>query len=207
MRDLEFIPSWYPLLRRRRRILLVEGWAIVGVVAVMAVWLMIFHHTVNVARASLGALDRQLSQTDADLVRLNELRLLKQQLQHQGEISARLGVYVPQAKLLATLAEIMPREMTLLDLSSNVVEQPRPIPALVAARGEPATPEMDRKLMVQLTAVAPTDVELANFYARLAAMPQIGDVTWTYSRDRVQDGHTMRECAVTFSIDLNLPVN
>jgi len=58
-----------------------------------------------------------------------------------------------------------------------------------------------------LTAVAPTDVELANFYAKLAAMPQISDVNWTYSKDRVQEGHTMRECAVTFSIDLNGPVN
>ena len=207
MREVEFLPAWYPLLRRRRLMMYAEAWAIVAAVAAMAVWLLIFHRNVRMAEASLGGLDRQLTQTDADIQRLNEQRALKEQLQRQGEVSAKLGPYVPQARLVSSLADIMPREMTLLDLSSNVVEQPRPAQALVSARGDAVAPATDRKLLVALTAVAPTDVELANFYAKLAAMPQIAEVNWTYSKDRVQDGHTMRECAVTFSIDLNGPVN
>jgi hypothetical protein len=207
MRDVEFLPAWYPLLRRRRLMMYAEAWAIVGVIVAMGAWLMVFHQSVRSAEASLDSLDRSLTQTDADLLRLNEQKTLKEQLQRQGEVSARLGPYVPQARVLSEIARIMPREMTLLELSSTVVEQPRPVPALVAARGDAGPPQFDRKLMAALTAVAPTDVELANFYARLAAMPQVSDVNWTYSKDRVQDGHTMRECAVTFSIDLNGTVN
>jgi hypothetical protein len=100
--------------------------------------------------------------------------------------------------------------MALLDLEYSTLEQPRQAqPTMAVAVGGAATPErsvqMDRWLEVKLVCVAPSDVELADFYANLQAKPFFRSVRVTYTRDRPEQGHLMRQFEVLFSMDLNEP--
>jgi hypothetical protein len=51
--------------------------------------------------------------------------------------------------------------------------------------------------------VAPSDVDLGDFLARLAGIPYFSDVAMGYSRDRTDSGHVMREFEVAFNINLD----
>jgi len=144
MREVEFLPAWYPLLRRRRIMMYAESWALVIVITAMAAWLMIFHHGIGAPRRRLTGLDRQLTQTDADLQRPQRAEGVEGTIAAGGGSFGAFWGHTFRRRLMSALAQIMPPEMTLLDFSSNVVEQPRPTPALVTARGDEAPPEIDR---------------------------------------------------------------
>jgi hypothetical protein len=46
-------------------------------------------------------------------------------------------------------------------------------------------------------------VDLANFLGELSKMPFLEQVNVSYSQDKVDSGHRMREFEVTFSMNLN----
>jgi Tfp pilus assembly protein PilN len=202
MRELEFLPGWYPKLVRRRRWLMFQGWGAIGLIIVLMVRSAAGYHALSAAQASLDGLQQKLSQTNDDLLRLGEQRALRSQLERQNEVVARLGPHVPAARLMAALGEAMPPEMALLDLTLNQAEKPRAASALAAARGD-AHAAVDRRLSVTLTGVAPSDMELATFIDRLEALPCVQDVAMAYAKDSVHSGRAMREFSINFWIDLS----
>ena len=56
---------------------------------------------------------------------------------------------------------------------------------------------------MRLVGVAPSDVDLANFLTGLTGVPFFDNVAMTYSKDKAQEGHLLREFEVTFSLNLN----
>jgi Tfp pilus assembly protein PilN len=201
MRDMEFLPAWYPALRRRRRFVALQAWLAGTVVVALGSWMLLAERNVNAAEASLTGLQNQLQQTDDQLHRLGELQSLKQQMSEQAEIVARLGPHIPTARLMNILEQSMPPDMAILDLSMDSESQMRAAPALAAASG--SGPEVNRSLLVRIHGVAPTDVDLGNFLARLAGVPFFSDIAMAYSKDRVDSGHLMREFEVTFAVRLD----
>lgn len=201
MRELEFLPAWYPTLRRRRRIVLLQIWLTGAVVAALALWMLLAQRNVNAAQATLTSLNGQLRQTDRDLQRLAELQSLQRQMSQQAQVLALLGPHVPMARLIDVLQGIMPKEMALMDLSMETQTQTKPVSSLAAAGG--AEPVTLRRMHVRLHGVAPSDVDLGDFLARLASIPYLSDVAMSYSRDRTDSGHVMREFEVAFNIDLD----
>jgi hypothetical protein len=97
----------------------------------------------------------------------------------------------------------MPKEMSLTELNVETQEQPaRPTSQRQTTN---AATEVDRRLNVRLIGVAPSDVDLANFLTGLTGVPFFENVSMTYSRDKAQSGHLLREFEVTFSLNLNRP--
>ena len=201
MHELEFLPAWYPALRRRRRFVAMQAWLSGVVIVTLGFWMLLAQHNVRVAQGALNSINSQLQQTDQELHRLNELQALKQQMSLQAQVVARLGPHVPTARILDELEQLMPPQMALLDFTLNTQSQNKAPAALAAASGSQAT--QSRSLHLRLHGVAPTDVDLGNFLARLAGVPYFSDIAMSYSRDRSDSGHVMREFEVTFTIDLS----
>jgi hypothetical protein len=208
MRELEFLPGWYPQLRRRRSLVKIQGWVLVAMIVGLSLWAILVGRAVRKDEAKLVQLDAALSESRAELEQLDELLALEKQLGKQEQIMAKVGSHVEAARLLATLDEVMPPEMALVDLSfdteDRVVQPATPTGSrFTRAAANAAPPVIDRRLKVRLVAVAPTDVDLANFLARLTGKPFFEAVAMTYARDRSEQGHLMREFEVLFSMDLN----
>jgi Tfp pilus assembly protein PilN len=201
MRELEFLPAWYPALRRKRRFVALQAWLAGAVVAALGLWMLLAERNVRSAEASLVNLQGQLQQTDDQLHRLSELQSLKQEMSEQAEVVARLGPHVPVARLIDVLQDAMPDDMAILDLSSQSQAQTKQATALSAASGN--QPVVIHTELVRLHGVVPSDVDLGNFLARLAGVPYFSDIAMTYSKDRVEGGRMMREFEVTFSIHLD----
>jgi hypothetical protein len=96
--------------------------------------------------------------------------------------------------------------MALLDLSLETEEAPRPIANTFAARmAAEQRVANDSKLRFRLHGVAPTDVDLGEFLAKLTSRPFFKQVELMYSRERVDTGHVMREFEVAFALDVSSP--
>ena len=198
MRELEFLPAWYPMLRRKRRILLTEAWLAVTIVAVLGLWLILSAHNVIAKESLLSIREKQLTQSNYELQKLAELESLKRQMSDQAKLMAHLGPNVPMGRLMDTLEQVLPKGMALMDVT---VEFQKGLKAQSVARGPVV--ESDPMYLVRVHGVSPSDAELGNFMTGLAkAIPHwIGGSMG--ETDVRQDGHLMRDFNFSFSIRLN----
>ncbi|MCC6422660.1 MAG: PilN domain-containing protein [Phycisphaerales bacterium] len=200
MRELEFLPDWYPRIFRRRRLVMLQAWMVLVFALGLAAWSFLCGRNVQTARAELSTLKGDMSQTDMDLKKLDQLLELKRQWRLQDQVIARLGVHVPSARLIAALESVMPPEMALLNLSVDTVEQPR----TVAKPNGKSEIVVDRQIKIRMLGVAPTDLDLANFMTRLTSERYFEQVSMSYAKERQERGHIMREFEVVFSVNLNI---
>jgi hypothetical protein len=202
MREPEFIPRWYPLLRRRRQMVVAEAWVLAVVIAGLAGWAMLGRHQTNAAAVRLAAVQAQLAQTGVDLQRLNDIETVKKELEHQDQIVRHIGVHVPASRMLAAIDDLMPPAMALSELDLETVIVPETLTESQQAAG--TKPRMFRKLSARVAGLAPTYVELGTFMTSLVANPYIGDVALVRAADLAQNGHLMRTFEVKFVINLDI---
>jgi hypothetical protein len=198
MRELEFLPAWYPMLRRKRRVLLMEAWLAVTTVAVLGLWLILSAHNVIARETLLTVREKQLTQSNYELQKLAELESLKRQMSDQAKLMAHLGPNVPMGRLMDTLEQTLPKGMALLNVTVEFQK------GVKSQSGRPgAVAESDPEYVVAIHGVSPSDAELGNFMTGLAkAIPHWvgGSMGETDVR---QDGHLMRDFNFSFSIRLN----
>ena len=198
MRELEFLPDWYPKLRRRRRAVATQGWATLTVIAILGIWLLLSQRNVRAKQHELAEIKSSLTRSVVEVERLTTLEALHQQLQDQHKVFAMIGRPIEMTRILTTLDDAMPADMSILDLSIVTEEVKTDTIAAKAAQEKGA----NRRVRMRMQGVAPTDTDLANFLTKLTAKPFFSNVGVTYSRPRSEEGHVMREFEVTFALDL-----
>ena len=203
MRELEFLPEWYPQSRRRKRIVLLQGYMTLLMAAGLIAWLFLAHRNTQTAAATLAGINNQVFQTHQEMHQLEEQVALKSQLLVQRQIVEKLGMPVEMSRLLYALDQKLPPQVSLTSLSFDTQEQLKIATSLAAARLATQGDNVDRRLHVRLDGVAPTDNDVANFLTGLSRVPFFDDVAMSYSRDQTDNGHVMRDFEVTFSVNLN----
>lgn len=201
MREPEFLPSWYPLLLRRRRFVAGQFWAAGILVVGLSLWGYIGQRQVRAASAGLDSVNLQLARTGGDLHRLEEIEAINKELRQQDQIIQHLGVHVPAGKMLAELAALMPARMALTDLHLSTEESAAPQSTEEKARGD--IPRISRKLRLSLTGFSPTEEELANFLTGLVGVPYFAEVELVKAEDHADAGHLMRKFEVRFALNLD----
>jgi hypothetical protein len=201
MRELEFLPAWYPVLRRRRALAATQAYATAVLMVGLLLWGVMAHQHVLHTQAHAAATTEELRLVRGDLKMLDEQLQLKQQLQQQEDILRKIGFPVDATRLLGELDEIMGRPVFLLNLNVETEETVRTGTSPGNAANAPEN--ADRKLKVKVVGVAPSDVDVANFLAGLSSRTYFDQVAMTYARDRFSAGRVMREFEVSFLINLN----
>jgi Tfp pilus assembly protein PilN len=202
VRELEFLPAWYPQVRRGRRIVMLLAWMTILLLGAFGSWATVTQRAVRSDQARLANLDRELSRSRGEVKELEELMRLNKKLSEQAQVLSKVGSHAEAARLLATLDEVMPKSTSLLELSLLTEEQqPATLAGVRAAQERDRS--VDRRLNVRVTGVAPTDVEVADFLTKLTAKAFFEDVRMTGSKPRIEDGHIMREFEVNFTMNLN----
>jgi Tfp pilus assembly protein PilN len=199
MRELEFLPDWYPTLRRKRRVLLIEGWLTIAIVGVLGIWLILSAHNVIARESLLHLQDKQLTQSSAELQKLAELQSLERQMDDQYKLMSHLGPNVPMGRLMDTLEQSLPPGVALLDVSVNFQKGVK----LQSGR-QGTTTTSDPQYVIEIHGVSPGDAELGNFMTRLARnVPQYVGGSMMGERDIRQDNHLMRDFNFSFAIRMN----
>jgi hypothetical protein len=198
MREMEFLPAWYSQLRRRKHLVMLQFWVTVVIAACFVVWLIVQHQTVVQKLAERTDKSHLLDQSRSDLRELNTQLQEKGRLEAEQRIVAKVGLHVEASRLLAKLDEIMPREMTLTDASFDTME--------VAKATDPSNPrsvpDVDRKLLVKMSGVTPSDADWAGVLAKLSTVPFFQDVRLVGAHEKIDNGHVMRQFDVSFVVDL-----
>jgi hypothetical protein len=196
MRELEFLPGWYPTLRAKRRLLVVEAWLAIFIVVMLGIWMIFSAHSVMAQESLLNARQKQLNQSNYELQKLTELKSLQQMMSKQADLMSKLGPDVPMGRLIETIGEMLPKGMALVDVS---VQFPDESPSQTTRAGAAA----ERIMVVELHGVAPSDVELGTFMWNLSKIPNYSGSPKMSSSDVHQNGHLMRDFQLSFGIKLS----
>jgi Tfp pilus assembly protein PilN len=202
VREVEFLPAWYPQIRRRRRFVVLQAWMTVLIVAAMGTWTLMAGRNIRSSEARLARVETELTASRSELKTLEELMTLSKKLGDQAQVLSKVGSHAEAARLLATLDEVMPKSTALLELSL-LTEEKQPVTLAGARAAQERDSTVERRLNVKVTGVAPTDVEVADFLTRLTGKPFFEDVRMTGSKPRLDNGRIMREFEVYFSMNLN----
>jgi Tfp pilus assembly protein PilN len=205
MRELEFLPVWYPKVRRQRHRVVLQLWLTGAVFFGLGLWMVLSERNVRGAESTIHMLQGQVTQADDQLRKLGELESLKRQLSQQAEVVLTLGPHISTSRIIDILDETMPPGMALLDLTVDTQLQERAAPALAVASGKAAP--LSRHVIISLHGVTPNDADLGDFVARLSNVPHFSDTAPVYSKDRIESGHLMREFQVHCTIDLTDDTN
>lgn len=205
MRELEFLPAWYPQWQSRRRTLGLQLWLTLALVGGLGLWLFLADRNCRAAEHKLSALCGQLQETGEQLDEMDKLEILRRQLRQQDEMIGKLGLHVDSAKLMSKLAALLPPTVSLLSLSYEVDETPMQLSNVAKAALKTGVPvPMDRKLKVRLLGVAPADEEMATLIMELNRVPFFENVSPTYVENMTESGHNMRKFELSFSVNLNM---
>jgi hypothetical protein len=207
MRELDFLPDWYPRVRRKKQVVLVQSWVSVAVVVIVGFVVLVKHRAVQSAQGGLAEIVVAMDHTRADLRRLDDLLKLEAEWRQRDEVLVKLGMHVESTRLLDMIEEIMPHEMAIIDMELSVEEAKVVSSSALSRAAEASAKDVppDRRLKVRLKGVAPTDIDLYNFLNRLNEVKYFENIAMPYAKDRSDSGHVMREYEVTFAINLNAP--
>ncbi len=215
MREIDFLPHWYPQIQLRYRRLIAQAWVTLAIISLLAGYTLTKRWQVHNAKVVTAQTKAQISQSQTQLVQLSEKLKYEAELRQQDQIVARLGLGVDTTRLLKSLEDAMTPEMSLTAISLETIEQARPgtvmsvsvrNPTGTPSKSESDFPDVDRRLKVVVDGVAPSDMQEATMLDNLAKVSCFENVQPHYLREaRSRDGHVMREFEVTFDINLNPP--
>ena len=146
MRELEFLPPWYPQLRRHRKMLVIQLWATIALAVGLMAWVAITERTVTQKLANSRTLDRQLQQSRSDLNQLDKMLDQKKLLEKEQQVMARVGEHVEVSRLFAKLDQIMPKEMSLTQANFDTQEQVQDSGTKPGAKGTAAADKTAARL-------------------------------------------------------------
>src|SRR4051812_32853338 len=119
MREIEFLPDWYPQAIRRQSILRLHVATALLVLIAMGTWSWQAHRNIAVANQSANTVTAQVAQSRLELHQLDEQLELQRQLELQHRIVVRLGLPVEMSRVVQTLEGLMPAEMSLVELKTE----------------------------------------------------------------------------------------
>ena len=197
MRELEFLPGWYTKLRAKRQILVAEAWLAILTIAILGLWMIRSGRKVIEQEALLSTRQKQVDQSNSELQKLSELKLVQQRMSKEADLMSRLGPAAPVGKLMESIVEMLPNGMALLDVNVQFRADNS------NSASDHFGSERDRELAIQLHGVAPSDIELGTFMWNISKLPNYSAGAKMCSTDVYQRGHVMRDFQLTFEIELS----
>jgi hypothetical protein len=121
---------------------------------------------------------------------------------HLTERYHKLEMPVALHRLLATIIDEMPDSVSLDRIMLDADQSRRMRPTRSGARATERDEAPPRILVGELTGIAASDIDIAQFVENLERRPPLTDVTWDFSREREVRGRMAREFRVSFVVDL-----
>ena len=72
MREMEFLPEWYPKVRKRRRMVVMQAWVTFTVVLGLGLWMVLVQRNVYARQQELGSLQTDLCRSEEQVQRLDQ---------------------------------------------------------------------------------------------------------------------------------------
>jgi hypothetical protein len=208
MREIDFLPDWYPAIQRRYRHVIAQAWATLAILLALTAYAVTVRVKLHIAGQTTEQTEAQIRVSQEQLAKLTEKLKFEEELRQKDQILAQLGLGVDATRLLKAMEDAMTPEMALTSFSMEQQEQPHavPISMMQTHRSSELGGDLDRRLKVTVDGVAPSDVEIVAFMDHLQRFGCFENINFPYFRPgRTRDGHVLREFEVTFEVNLNAP--
>ena len=188
MGDLEFLPAWYPRLRRQERTL--SGYVMLAIAVVGYVcWCCSTTHTrLAEAATQASALDARINADETSALDPAQAAAQVSQLLNAAQGLAEVRGRMPLSRDVSAIAEVIPPGVLLTELS---VETPETSAATATQ------PTLDG-LLVRLRGQAPRVADVANTQAAISRLRCVKQLRLSAARDLPGPGNVSREFEMTF---------
>jgi Tfp pilus assembly protein PilN len=197
--NIDFLPERIRTARARKRRIAREAYLLALCFGGLVVLGSVRHERVALAQVQAASLDQLQANIEVQLDFRRHLEDQQRALAVMKTITSDLGSRTNVLDVLGELDSIMPRGISLLDLSLETVEVRTPVDTTYQqtrpklAGGTPAKTELiEKRIQLKLTGLSPTDIEIANFIGQLSASPLFEDVNMGYASTEEFDGRVAR---------------
>lgn len=206
---INFLPASYRRRVRERRGAM-RQLVLMGVLtALLAVWWLGQSQHTAALRRQAERLENDVRVAHEQMSEVARLREAYKQMRHQMQVQQSLATPLRKTQILATLGGEMPDAVTLTDLALRtdrsepeaVIGSKRNANKKDDAKQDAAPPR--HKVHIELTALAPDDMTVANMLSALKQHGLFTDAGIEYSRTVERYDVTAREFAMRVSIDMN----
>lgn len=196
MGTINFVPTDYIEQRQSSRaniLYLMLLMAMIGAIGITFGFIKVRQRAVE---ADMAAVNARMAQAQEQITQLEELKVKGKAMLKTMVMTAELLEPVPRSIILASLTNSMPSGVSLLDF--NLVEKetkPATKPAAKPAAKKPGAkaavpveePERKVETSLELMGIAPSDIEVASYIARLSGSILLDQVELIESKEQVID--------------------
>jgi Tfp pilus assembly protein PilN len=201
MEQVDFLPERIRFQRSRWTRLRRQAYLAVVCIAALAALGYVRQQSIQKARADAELLGSRGDDVAEQLALRERLERQIASLQTVKRIDEQMGSRVNVVDALAEIGKLLPRQVSLSNLSFEAAE----VKGSLENSGESAGPsaravpvsgareQAVKRVRVMLTGLAPSDIDVANFIGQLSGSPLFEDVNMGFVRAIDFRGHTGRE--------------
>ena len=221
--QLSFLPDDYLDRKARRR---ANVLCALGAFMVLGVAGTVFWYTEKLTakvEQRFAEVDKQYGDAAKRIDKVNQMRAQQQQVVRRAELAASLVEKIPRSNVLAEFTNSLPQGLSLLNLNMESREKASSAPAAMTAfeakraalEGRTAATPVTAKqydVYIRIEGIATTDIQVAQFIARLNRSPLFKDVNLVVSevfvnKGKAPDGTAADETLRKFQIEMMLNPN
>jgi Tfp pilus assembly protein PilN len=219
MTTINFVPNDYIQQRRSSRVNLLYLVLLAILLAGIGVTFSIIKMRQSVARGELNKLDVKMQQAREEIARLDQIKQQGKTMVKSMMMTAELLEPIPRSVVLATLTNLLPSGVSLVDVGLKEKESkiPAAVPAssgqakptqfqAAAAGGKPAAPEVKTVYQndLNIEGIAHSDIEVASYIANLSGSVLLDNVQLVESKEQKIDGIEYRQFKLQATLKNNL---
>ena len=208
MNEINFLPAKYARMRAKRR-RGVRQTALVGILTLaLAGWWLEQQRQTSIERNKVDTAEAEVAAARTQMQELMKLREEHKHLIHELNIQRELAQPVNHTQVIATLGSLLPSSVTLTQLT---MDTKRPPPKAVKKDDSKSTnssetkkvAKRDDRIKIDLEAVAPNDLTVANLVGTLSSHPLFTNVMMRYSRADEFQGVSGRRFRLEMTVGLD----
>ncbi len=199
MAKIDFVPDDYIQQREGNRANLTYLVLLAVLMSAICVTFSIIKIRQRAARNELAALVQQMSQAHKQIAQLEELKIKSKTMMRTMVMTAELLEPIPRSVILAALTNNLPAGVSLLEtkLSEKEIARATSTSAKVsqyqAAGAKQEAPQKVSETTIEIKGIAPSDIEVAAYIARLSGSVLFDSVALVESKEHKIDKTRFRE--------------
>ena len=215
--QLSFLPDDYLDRKAQRRTNLIFAALFVVVSLVVASAFVLTERANRETERRHAEVQQQYAEAARRIEQVRQMQDKQRRVAHQAELAASLLERVPRGNILAELTNSLPKGVSLLDFVMESKKKAPPAqPAAktafeqkAAAEKKAATPTVEVRqfdVIMKVTGVAQTDVQVAQFINSLGRSPLLSDVNLVVSEEHAIGPDRVRRFQLEATLDPNAQV-
>lgn len=205
MATINFVPDDYVQQRRASRANILYLMLLMAMLGAIGITFGFIKMRQRAVKAELAQLNLQMSEAQQQIAQLEELKHKSKEMMKTMVVTAELLEPVPRSIVLASLTNNLPSGVSLLDfeLEEKETQVFRPSPSSsagssqyknkTAAKPEKTEPEKIVETNLEIKGIAPSDIQVAGFIARLSTSILFDQVSLVESKEVEIDKLKYRE--------------